>query len=121
MVYPKFTINTKAFNIASSYNYSPYYDIVWSFEYAISGNSNTEAGFTIFLIDGNYTLSGGNYNIDLGYSGLSASSNTVNLSAIAPGVQGAMIAVGFDTTGCFPLSATSGATTVRDEIGRAHV
>jgi len=116
MVYPKFTINTKAFNIASSYSYSPYYDIVWSFEYAISGNSNTEAGFTIFLMDSNYALSGGNYNIDLGYSGLSAFSNTVNLSAISPGVSGAIIAVGFDTTGCFPVSATSGSVTVRDGI-----
>lgn len=114
MVYPTFTINTKAINIASSYGYSPYFDIVWSFDYAISGNSNTEAGFTIFLMNDSYVLSGGNNGIDLGYSGLSAANS--NLSSINPGISGAVIAVGFDTTGCFALSALSGSRVLRDGV-----
>ena len=114
MVYPTFTINTKAINIASSYGYSPYFDIVWSFDYAISGNSNTEAGFTIFLMDDAYVLSGGNNGIDLGYSGLSAANS--NLSSINPGISGAVIAVGFDTTGSFAVSALSGSRVLRDGV-----
>jgi hypothetical protein len=118
MVYPTFTINTKAINIASAYGYSPYFDIVWSFDYAISGNSSTEAGFTIFLMNDSYVLSGGNNGIDLGYSGLSAASSS--LSSINPGISGAVIAVGFDTTGCFALSATSGTRTLRNGIPTAQ-
>jgi len=114
MVYPTFTINTKAINIASAYGYSPYFDIVWSFDYAISGNSSTEAGFTIFLMNDSYVLSGGNNGIDLGYSGLSAANS--NLSSINPGISGAVIAVGFDTTGCFALAALSGTQTLRNGV-----
>ena len=114
MVYPTFTINTKAINIASSYGYSPYFDIVWSFDYAISGNSSTEAGFTIFLMNDAYALSGGNNGIDLGYSGLSAANSS--LSSINPGISGAVIAVGFDTTGSFAVSALSGSRVLRDGI-----
>ena len=114
MVYPTFTINTKAINIASSYGYSPYFDIVWSFDYAISGNSSTEAGFTIFLMNDAYVLSGGNNGIDLGYSGLSAANSS--LSSINPGISGAVIAVGFDTTGSFAVSALSGSLVLRDGV-----
>lgn len=114
MVYPTFTVNTKAFNIASNYGYSPYYDIVWSFDYAISGNNNTEAGFTVFIMDDNYILSGGNFNIDLGYSGLS--SNSDQSSSLTSGVSGGIIAVGFDTTGLFAVSALSGTRVIRDGI-----
>lgn len=116
MVYPTFTVNTKAFNIASNYGYSPYYDIVWSFDYAISGNNTTEAGFTVFLTDNN-PLSGGNFNIDLGYSGLSSNSN--QSSSIGPGVSGGVLAVGFDTTGLFAVSAISGTRVIRDGIDEA--
>ena len=51
MVYRDLKTNTKAVSIASKYAYTPYFDIVWSFEYAISGNLNTEAGFTIFITE----------------------------------------------------------------------
>lgn len=117
MVYPTFTIDTKAINIASSYGYSPYFDIVWSFDYAISGNSNTEAGFTIFLLNDSYTLSGGNNGIDLGYSGLSAINGS--LGTVKPGISGAIIAVGFDTTGSFAVSALSGTRLIRDGVADA--
>jgi hypothetical protein len=118
MVYPTFTVNTKAFNIASNYGYSPYYDIVWSFDYAISGNNSTEAGFTVFIMDNNYVLSGGNFNIDLGYSGLS--SNSDQSSSLKPGISGGIVAVGFDTTGLFAVSALSGTRTIRDGINEAN-
>jgi hypothetical protein len=113
MVYPTFTVNTKAINIASKVGYQPHFDIVWSFEYAISGNSSTEAGFTLFLMD-NIPLSGGNNGIDLGFSGLS--SITGGPGTIQPGISGAIIGVGFDTTGLFAASAYSGVQIIRDGI-----
>jgi len=103
MYYPKFTIDTKAINMASKYGYSPYSDIVWSFDYAISGNNNTEAGFTVFLMD-NVPLSGGSHNIDLGYSGLSA--GDILTTDLSSGIKDSLVAIGFDTTGMFAASAT---------------
>jgi len=103
---------SKAINLASKDSYSCMYDIVWSFDYAISGNSNTEAGFTLFLMTSSTRLSGGNSGIDLGYSGIS---NFDVPFSIKPGISGAVIAVGFDTTGLFAASATSGSYT-RDGI-----
>jgi hypothetical protein len=113
MVYPKFTVNTKAINMASVEGYHPHFDIIWSFEYAISGNNSTEAGFTVFLMD-NIPLSGGNNSIDLGYSGLS--SYTVNNDTIKQGISGSVLGVGFDTTGFFAVSALSGSKFIRDGI-----
>ena len=113
MVYPTFTVNPKAINIASKVGYYPDFDIVWSFEYAISGNSSTEAGFTVFIMD-NIPLSGGNNGIDLGFSGLS--SITGGPATIQPGISGAVIGVGFDTTGLFAASAYAGMTNIRDGI-----
>lgn len=104
MVYPTFTINTKAINIASKHGYSPYSDIVWSFDYAISGSDVTQAGFTIFLMS-DVPLQGGNRGIDLGYSGLSTCIPTVQ--TVNTGISGSIIAVGFDTTGLFAVSATA--------------
>lgn len=103
MYYPKFTIDTKAINMASIYGYSPYSDIVWSFDYAISGNDTTEAGFTVFLMD-NVQYSGGSHNIDLGYSGLSASDALT--AGLSSGIKDSVVAIGFDTTGMFAASAT---------------
>lgn len=113
MVYPTFTVNSKAINIASKVGYYPQFDIVWSFEYAISGNNSTEAGFTVFIMD-NIPLSGGNNGIDLGYSGLS--SITGGPGTIQPGISGAVIGIGFDTTGLFAASAYSGVKVIRDGI-----
>ena len=42
MQYPTLS-SAKAINFASTTPFSPYYDIVWSFDYAISCNSNTVA------------------------------------------------------------------------------
>lgn len=112
MQYPVMNSSSKAINLASKNSYSCMYDIVWSFDYAISGSPSTEAGFTVFLMTSGTYLSGGGSGIDLGYSGLSGFniSNTVK-----PGISGAIIAVGFDTTGLFAASAFSGSFT-RDGI-----
>jgi hypothetical protein len=116
MQYPTLSA-AKAINFASKTPFSPYYDIVWSFDYAISGNSNTEAGFTIFL--SNNSLNGGSGGIDLGYSGLSSS--FITQSYINRGIVGAAIGVGFDTTGLFAASAVNGSYKVRDGIDDLNV
>lgn len=112
MQYPVMNSSSKAINLASKDSYSCMYDLVWSFDYAISGSPSTEAGFTIFLMTSGMSLSGGGSGIDLGYSGLSAFniSNTVK-----PGISGAIFGVGFDTTGLFAASAFSGSF-IRDGI-----
>ena len=117
MQYPVLNSNSKAINLASKASYSCMYDIVWSFDYAISGNSNTEAGFTVFLMADGYGLSGGNTGIDLGYSGLSSTNLPYSIKA---GVSGAILAVGFDTTGLFAASAFSGSY-VRDGVSPTNI
>lgn len=114
MQYPVLPANSKTFNLASDFNYSPLYDIVWSFDYAISGNPDTEAGFTVFLTNAN-SLTGGNGGIDLGYSGLS-SRDIIPTYGIQSGVSGAVIGVGFDTTGLFGVSAAIGTYVSRDGV-----
>lgn len=119
MQYPTLS-SAKAINFCSTTPFSPFYDIVWSFDYAISGNQNTEAGITVFL-SAEPVLSdgGGSGGIDLGYSGLS-SSNLQN-SYIQPGILRAAIGVGFDTTGLFAVSAISNGVIIRDGINISDV
>jgi len=117
MQYPLLNNNSKAINLASDDSYSCLYDIVWSFDYAISGNPSTEAGFTVFLMSENFELSGGSAGIDLGYSGLSST----NLPySVKPGISGAILAVGFDTTGLFAASAFDGSY-IRDGVGSSNI
>jgi hypothetical protein len=118
MQYPTLS-SAKAINFASKTSFSPYYDIVWSFDYAISGNQNTEAGFTVFLSRGDTPLYGGSGGIDLGYSGLSSS--LIERSYIKGGIVGAAIGVGFDTTGLFAASAYDVTYKVRDGIDSSNV
>jgi hypothetical protein len=117
MQYPALPANAKSINFASSEAYSPFFDIVWSFDYVIHGNSQTEGGFTVFLMD-NIPLSGGNLGIDLGYSGLSASGLPYSIKR---GISGSLISVGFDSTGLFAASASIGSTVIRDGIGSNKV
>jgi hypothetical protein len=118
MQYPPLT-SAKAINFASQTSFSPYYDIVWSFDYAISGNPNTEAGFTVFLTKNE--LAGGSGSIDLGYSGLSSKVLASTYSRPSLGMLGAVIGVGFDTTGLFAASAFIGSYNVRDGIPASTV
>jgi len=119
MQYPSLPANAKSLNIASSGVFSPYFDIVWSFDYAISGNSSTEAGFALFLQDSSVKmLTGGSGGIDLGYSGLSSFGLPYS---IKPGISGAVIGIGFDTTGLFAASASIGSTIIRDGIDKNKI
>ena len=113
MVYPTINSNAKSFNLVSLSGYSPYYDIVWSFDYAISGNNNTEAGLVVFLKDFTKPNIGGNAGIDLGYSGLSSYGMPYSIKT---GISGAVLGVGLDTTGLFSCSATIGGYRYRDGI-----
>ena len=117
MQYPLFSITPKAINVVSKYAYCPQFDIVWSFDYAISGNAATEAGFTVFLTQDVNTV-GGSGGIDLGYSGIGkVVGQGQNYTYLNKGLPGGVIAVGFDTTGSFPLSTTSSFTL---EPGMTH-
>ena len=103
MEYPTLANNTKLFKIYEK-ALSPYYDIVWSFDYyATSVPANSQLGICIFLQDqegSQVTITSGG--IDLGYSG--------TVSNVDKGIIG----VGLDTTGCFALSASVLGTVVRD-------
>lgn len=106
MEYPTLDPNAKLFKIYEK-ALSPYYDIVWSFDYyATSIPANSQLGICLFLQDSTGTtqaslLSGGN-NIDLGYAGA------------VGGTDKGLIGVGLDTTGCFALSLSSSGSTIRD-------
>ena len=99
--------------------YSPYYDIVWSFDYYLSGAlPSTEFGFCVFLQNADYQFYGGSVGIDLGYSGLSSFANNTGYSSLEFGLYGALIGVGFDSTGGFAVSANNSTNTrlIRDGI-----
>lgn len=106
MEYPTLDPNAKLFKIYEK-ALSPYYDIVWSFDYyATNIPANSQLGICLFLQDSTGTtqaslLSGGN-NIDLGYAGA------------VGGTDKGLIGVGLDTTGCFALSLSSLGSLIRD-------
>lgn len=104
--------------------YSPYYDIVWSFDYYLSGAlPSTEFGFCVFLQNADYQFYGGSVGIDLGYSGLSSFANNTGYGGLEFGLYGALIGVGFDSTGGFAVSANNNTNTqlIRDGITEASV
>ena len=69
------------------------YDVTWSFQYSLCGNETSNGGFATFLFEGS-TLTGGSSGAGLGYTSLNNS-----------GVSGAILGIGFDSTGLF---ATTG-------------
>jgi len=114
MVYPVLPPN-KATALINEIGLSPYFDIVWSFDYFLENiQPNTEFGFLFFLQDAEIPISGGNFGIDLGYSGLSADNNGSYSSFLSAGLQGGVIGVGFDSTGSFALSTSNNNLPVRD-------
>lgn len=120
MVYPTTNSNAVAVQIFEK-DFTPYSDIVWSFDYYVSNIlSDTQLGFCIFLQDAyNLPLSsyaGGNAGIDLGYSGLSAKNIGTYSSFLSAGLSGALIGVGFDSTGCYAVSASDSSKVVRDGV-----
>lgn len=85
-----FIYNQQSFNVN--------HDLVWSFKFALTGDSAaTQGGFTTFLKSNSVALSGGNGYQALGY--LPTTSTT--------GIVSAFLAIGFDTNGYFALSTTS--------------
>ena len=79
--------------IASTSTLNANYDIVWSFQYSLSGNNTSSGGFATFLYDPSVcsTLYGGGTGIALGVSAINA----------YPCLSGIVLAVGFDQYGAF--------------------
>ena len=121
MEHPISNSNTKVIQFFEK-DFTPYSDIVWSFDYYVTNlAANSNLGFCVFLQDSyNLPLSsyqGGNSTIDLGYSGLSAKNTTWTIaSSLSAGLSGALIGIGFDSTGSFAVSATSSSTILRDGV-----
>jgi hypothetical protein len=121
MEYPSINSNTKVIQFFEK-DFTPYSDIIWSFDYYVTNiTANTQLGFCVFLQDAyNLPLSsylGGNSTIDLGYSGLSAKNTAWTIaSSLSAGLSGALIGIGFDSTGSFAVSATSSSIILRDGV-----
>jgi len=105
------------------------YDLVWSFKFLLSGsNPNYSGGFTTFLKSYTPFLTGGAAYQSLGYTGSEGISDNLTLDTESDfailaenndelvvealselqtgtiGISGALLAIGFDTTGYFALS-----------------
>lgn len=135
MEYPTLDTNTVLFKIYEK-ALSPYYDIVWSFDYyATSIPSNSQLGICIFLQDQEGSVSASNLKILTDPTGtfyptitggdgalyLSEFNSAVDVSGIDLGYAGTisnvdmgLIGVGLDTTGCFALSASVLGAVIRD-------
>jgi hypothetical protein len=89
-------------SIAHNIAYNANYDIVWSFDYTLSGSG--QGSFTTFLFDGGVqTLTGGG--IGKGGAYCNIDNITVNSAfTTVDGVSGAILGINFDTTGIFALS-----------------
>lgn len=84
-------------------SYNANYDIVWSFKFCLTGDSLTnQGGFTTFLRTPGVELSGGGAFGALGYLPAVSSTFVGNTS----GLNGGLLAIGFDTNGYFALSTT---------------
>lgn len=92
-------LNPIACNFASLCSFNANYDIVWSFQYSLCGQSNASAGFVTFLSE-NTTLTGGGIGRALGCGPSTNFTNTSNVS----GVSGHQLSVAFDTTGLYSTS-----------------
>jgi hypothetical protein len=135
MEYPTLDTNTVLFKIFEK-ALSPYYDIVWSFDYyATSIPANSQLGICLFLQDQSGSTGASNiviltdstevfYPTSPGGDGsvyLSELGSAIPPSGIDLGYSGTtfnvdkgIIGVGLDTTGCFALSASSSGTVIRD-------
>ena len=74
--------STANFSLTSDFN--PIFDITWSFQYAVTGNSNSSGGFSTFLFN-NTTLTSGGPLTGLGFAPYNSSS----------GISGAVLGVMF--------------------------
>jgi hypothetical protein len=97
--------NTICNSIAHNIAYNANYDIVWSFDYSLSGNSSSQGSFTTFLFDGD-SLSGGGPGIGGAYYTPGSFLSGGN-SIFSTPVVSAILGINFDTTGLFALSGNS--------------
>jgi hypothetical protein len=112
--------------------FSPYYDIVWSFDYYLDKiTPETEFGFVFFLQDNSIVPRSQSFGINLGYTNNNESLDIItrpngdlfrrpdqtsifSLRYEDGGLSGAVLGVGFDSTGCFALSTTYSGFILRD-------
>lgn len=130
MEYPILSLSATSIGMCEQ-GVTPFYDIVWSFDYYLENiNAETEFGFLFFLQDGNITPTGGTPGPGLGYSqGLDLDTyvrpsneayyfrpDSVGLYKTIKdsGLNGALLGVGFDSTGCYALSVTYNTKFIRD-------
>lgn len=103
IILPTNTIcNTIAHNVA----YNANYDIIWSFDYSLSGNNTSQGSFTTFLFNGLSSLGGGAPGPGGAYYSAGQYLSGGN-TLIIPSVSGAILGINFDTTGLFALSGST--------------
>jgi hypothetical protein len=94
--------NTIAHNVA----YNANYDIIWSFDYSLSGNNTSQGSFTTFLFDGLSSFGGGAPGPGGAYYSAGQYLSGGN-TLIIPSVSGAILGINFDTTGLFAISGSA--------------
>ena len=98
--------------IAHDSAYNANYDIIWSFDYSLSGNNTSQGSFTTFLFDGLSSFGGGAPGPGGAYYSAGEYLSGGN-TLIIPSLSGAILGINFDTTGLFSLSSptANGVTT----------
>lgn len=97
--------------VNKNYSYNSNHDIIWSFQYSISGfnEGNSQLGYTTFLT----TLSSTTSNISAGQylctkqSGASNSTVVLSSNSVTTVNPFNLITIAFDSTGLFALSSTT--------------
>ena len=130
MEYPVLSLSAASIGICEQ-GVTPFYDIVWSFDYYLENiTPETEFGFLFFLQNASVTAIGGTPGPGLGYTqGIDLSRYdrpdeistfftpgsvfTYNTNSNS-GLEGGLLGVGFDSTGCYALSVTYGGEFIRD-------
>jgi hypothetical protein len=117
--------NTRSGNfLFNGLSFNANYDITWSFEVSVGIDVAAEVGFTTFLCS-QQNLIGGNVGVDLGYSGTGsqyADTNSYDVitpsltSTVHAGIDGAVLGIGFDSTGLFALSCSVDDVLTRDGV-----
>lgn len=123
---------TKSKNfIFNSIPFNANFDIIWSFEFNLSGSTGLEGGFVTFLTS-IPQLTGGNVGVDLSYSGITSggmrytdlnsySTGNTLTATTHQGILSAILGVGFDTSGLFGLSCSYDGVKTRDGVGLANI
>lgn len=96
--------------VNENHSYNINYDIIWSFQYSISGfNSSSQLGYTTFLT----TLSSTTSNISAGQYLCTKQTQATNSATVLSGTSTVnvnpfnIVTIAFDTTGLFALSSTT--------------